>query len=112
MTDRVAVAVAQVSPADSTYDASLARDIERGGPIEADHVLGSMLERCRAHGARRPDSPACVGRGQDRWGAPVRRSTGGILRTGRPVPMTDVRPTDAAPDAVPDGPLRNPGIRR
>jgi 2-dehydropantoate 2-reductase len=36
--------------ADSTYDASLARDIERGGPIEADHVLGSMLERCRAHG--------------------------------------------------------------
>ncbi|GAC1667863.1 MAG: 2-dehydropantoate 2-reductase [Candidatus Limnocylindrales bacterium] len=33
----------------SAYEASLARDIERGGPIESDHLLGSMLERCRAH---------------------------------------------------------------
>jgi len=46
----VATYRAMFARADSTYDASLARDIERGGPIEADHVLGSMLERCRAHG--------------------------------------------------------------
>ena len=46
----VATYRAMFAQADSTYDASLARDIERGGPIEADHLLGSMLERCRAHG--------------------------------------------------------------
>jgi 2-dehydropantoate 2-reductase len=28
----------------------MARDIERGGPIEAEHILGFMLERCRAFG--------------------------------------------------------------
>lgn len=38
------------SQADSTYEASLLRDLERGKPIEADHILGFMLERCRAHG--------------------------------------------------------------
>jgi 2-dehydropantoate 2-reductase len=38
------------SQADSTYEASLARDIERGGQIESDHILGFMLEKCRAHG--------------------------------------------------------------
>lgn len=40
--------------ADSKYEASLLRDIERGGPTEADHIMGFMLERCRAHGL--PDS--------------------------------------------------------
>lgn len=35
---------------ESMYEASLLRDIERGGAIEADHILGYMLERCRAHG--------------------------------------------------------------
>jgi 2-dehydropantoate 2-reductase len=35
---------------DAAYSASMARDIERGGPIEADHILGFMLERCRAYG--------------------------------------------------------------
>ncbi len=35
---------------DSAYSASMARDIERGGPVEADHILGFMLERARAHG--------------------------------------------------------------
>ncbi|MBC7778879.1 MAG: ketopantoate reductase family protein [Proteobacteria bacterium] len=35
---------------DTAYSASMARDIERGGPIEADHILGFMLERCRAFG--------------------------------------------------------------
>lgn len=34
----------------STYEASLLRDLEQGRPIEGDHILGFMLERCRAHG--------------------------------------------------------------
>lgn len=38
------------SQADSLYEASLARDMEKGGAIEADHILGFMLERVRAHG--------------------------------------------------------------
>jgi 2-dehydropantoate 2-reductase len=46
----VATYQAMFAQADSTYDASLTRDLERGGRIEADHLLGSMLERCRAHG--------------------------------------------------------------
>jgi 2-dehydropantoate 2-reductase len=35
---------------DSPYEASLLRDIEKGGAIEADHILGFMLARVRAHG--------------------------------------------------------------
>ncbi len=35
---------------EAAYSASMARDIERGGPIEAAHILGFMLERCRAAG--------------------------------------------------------------
>lgn len=46
------------SQADSTYESSLLRDMERGGPIEADHILGFMLERCRAHGLS--DSMHCL----------------------------------------------------
>jgi 2-dehydropantoate 2-reductase len=38
------------STPDSAYAASLLRDIEKGGPIESDHILGFMLDRCRAHG--------------------------------------------------------------
>lgn len=34
----------------SSYTASMLRDIERGGPIEADHILGYMLEKARAGG--------------------------------------------------------------
>ena len=26
------------------------RDLENGGPIEADHIVGFMLEKARAHG--------------------------------------------------------------
>jgi 2-dehydropantoate 2-reductase len=40
------------SQADSLYEASLQRDLERGGRIESDHILGFLLERCRAHGLR------------------------------------------------------------
>jgi 2-dehydropantoate 2-reductase len=35
---------------EAAYSASMARDIERGGPIESEHILGFMLERCRAYG--------------------------------------------------------------
>jgi 2-dehydropantoate 2-reductase len=38
------------SAQDSLLEASLLRDIERGGLIESDHLLGFLLERCRAHG--------------------------------------------------------------
>ena len=33
----------------STYTASMLRDIERKGPIEADHIIGFMLEKARLH---------------------------------------------------------------
>ena len=34
----------------STYEASLARDMERSGLVEAEQILGDMLARCRTHG--------------------------------------------------------------
>ncbi len=34
----------------STYTASMLRDIERGGPVEADHILGFMLGKARKYG--------------------------------------------------------------
>lgn len=34
----------------STYTASMLRDLERGGPIEADHILGFMLLKAREFG--------------------------------------------------------------
>lgn len=38
------------SQRDSQYEASMLRDIEKGGPIEADHILGFMLRKCREAG--------------------------------------------------------------
>jgi 2-dehydropantoate 2-reductase len=35
---------------DAKYEASMLRDLEKGGRIEADHILGFMLERCRQAG--------------------------------------------------------------
>jgi 2-dehydropantoate 2-reductase len=35
---------------DSPYTSSMLRDIERGGPIEADHIVGYMRDRARASG--------------------------------------------------------------
>jgi 2-dehydropantoate 2-reductase len=29
---------------------SMLRDLERGNPVEADHIVGFMLERAREHG--------------------------------------------------------------
>ncbi|MDI1262042.1 MAG: ketopantoate reductase family protein [bacterium] len=34
----------------SAYTASMLRDLERGGPVEADHILGFMLGKARHHG--------------------------------------------------------------
>ena len=34
----------------STLTASMLRDLERGGPVEADHVVGYLLDKARAHG--------------------------------------------------------------
>ena len=39
----------------STFAASMLRDIERGAPIEADHVVGDLLRR--GGGARFGDYP-------------------------------------------------------
>lgn len=38
------------SKRDSLYEASMARDLEKGGPIEGEQILGFMLEQCRAAG--------------------------------------------------------------
>lgn len=35
---------------DSLYGTSMLRDIERGGPIEADHIVGYMVDKARAAG--------------------------------------------------------------
>ena len=32
---------------DSRYEASMLRDLEKGGAIEAEHILGFMLKKCR-----------------------------------------------------------------
>lgn len=34
----------------STLTASMLRDLERGGPVEADHIIGFLLDKARAHG--------------------------------------------------------------
>ena len=41
---------ATLSAPGSTLTASMLRDLESGGPIEADHIVGFMLERARVHG--------------------------------------------------------------
>ena len=35
---------------DATYEASMLRDLEKGGQVEAEQIVGFMLERCRAAG--------------------------------------------------------------
>src|SRR5690606_30936913 len=34
---------------ESPYTASMLRDLERGAPVEADHIIGFMLEKARQH---------------------------------------------------------------
>jgi 2-dehydropantoate 2-reductase len=38
----------------STLSASMLRDIERGGPIEADHIIGDLVRRAKAKGIATP----------------------------------------------------------
>ena len=35
---------------EGTWSASMLRDMEAGGSVEADHIVGWMLERARRHG--------------------------------------------------------------
>ena len=39
-----------LSSTTSPHAASMMRDVERHGPIEADHIIGFLLERAEAHG--------------------------------------------------------------
>ena len=41
---------AMLSTPGSALTASMLRDLENGGPIEADHIVGFVLEKARAHG--------------------------------------------------------------
>lgn len=41
---------AMLTQAGSTFTASMLRDIENGNPVEADHILGDMIERGRGVG--------------------------------------------------------------
>lgn len=38
----------------SSMTASMLRDIERGGPVEADHIIGDLLQRAPENGKRNP----------------------------------------------------------
>lgn len=42
------------SKRDSLYEASMLRDLEKGGPIESEQILGFMLQKCRE--AKEPDA--------------------------------------------------------
>jgi 2-dehydropantoate 2-reductase len=39
----------------STMTASMLRDMEAGGPIEADHIIGDMVRRAETHGIDVPN---------------------------------------------------------
>lgn len=47
-------ASAMLTEAGSTLSASMLRDLERGGRVEADHVIGDLLDRAQAHGVATP----------------------------------------------------------
>ncbi|BFI95667.1 MAG: 2-dehydropantoate 2-reductase [Rhodanobacter sp.] len=47
-------AVGMLTEAGSTLSASMLRDLEQGGRIEADHVIGDLLARGEAHGVEMP----------------------------------------------------------
>jgi 2-dehydropantoate 2-reductase len=44
----------RLSDKSSTLSASMLRDIERGGPIEGEHIIGDLLRRGRARGIETP----------------------------------------------------------
>ncbi|MBC8023924.1 MAG: 2-dehydropantoate 2-reductase [Burkholderiales bacterium] len=43
-------ATARLTDPQGTWNASMMRDMEAGNPVEADHIVGWMLERARKHG--------------------------------------------------------------
>ncbi|MBD8871983.1 2-dehydropantoate 2-reductase [Rhodanobacter sp. DHB23] len=43
-----------LTEAGSTFSASMLRDLEHGGRVEADHVIGDLLARGEAHGVEAP----------------------------------------------------------
>jgi 2-dehydropantoate 2-reductase len=45
---------ARLTDKSSTLSASMLRDIERGGPIEADHVIGDLIRRGKKQGVATP----------------------------------------------------------
>jgi 2-dehydropantoate 2-reductase len=51
---RLAAASATLTERGSSFAASMLRDVERGGPTEADHVVGDLLARARAAGQAAP----------------------------------------------------------
>ena len=52
--NRLAAARATLTERGSSFAASMLRDVERGGPTEATHVVGDMLARARAAGFAAP----------------------------------------------------------
>ena len=52
--EQQSVALNLLTRKNSTFSASMLRDIERGGPTEGAHVLGDMLSRARRHSIPTP----------------------------------------------------------
>jgi 2-dehydropantoate 2-reductase len=50
----IATMRARLTDKNSTLSASMLRDIERGGPIEGDHVIGDLVRRAEAKGIATP----------------------------------------------------------
>ena len=48
--EAIAFARRGLSDPASTWNASMLRDMEAGGPVESDHIVGWMLDKARAHG--------------------------------------------------------------
>lgn len=48
---------AQLTAADSPLTASMYRDMQRNGPIEADHIIGDLLQRGQQHQAAQSGFP-------------------------------------------------------
>ncbi len=52
--DRVAATRRMLTQPGSAFTASMLRDMEAGGPTEADHVIGDLVRRGAAHGLETP----------------------------------------------------------
>jgi 2-dehydropantoate 2-reductase len=52
--DSVQLAHSRLTDPKGQWSASMMRDMEAGRPVEADHVIGWMLEKARVHGVATP----------------------------------------------------------